>query len=307
MVCLLLLCSGLDCFAVQKQTVRYAEKDGTDLMLDHYISDSAAGQRGCVIFVFGGGFAAGARNSKWYVSFFEWLCDEGYDVFSIDYRLGLSKKYNDYGWKKGAFGLMQRYVKAIDWAIDDLFSATSYILSRADEWNIDKTRILACGSSAGAITCLTAEYRMCSGTAQENVLPKDFNYAGIISMAGAIQSMKGHPKWKSEPCPLMMFHGNADRNVPYKHMGFFGKGMWGSKYIARQMQKNDWNYYFYDARYRDHALASEPMTRNREQIREFLYNSVERKHPFHVHRVIDDQKYPKRKTHFSLATYLRQK
>lgn len=278
-----------------------------DLMLDHYISESVTGQRGCVIFVFGGGFAMGSRNSRGYVSFFEWLCGEGYDVVSIDYRLGLSKRYNNYGWKKGGLGLIKRYTKAIDWAIDDLFSATAFLLSHADEWNIDKTRILACGSSAGAITCMTAEYRMCSGMTLENDLPKDFNYAGIISMAGAIQSMNGHPKWKSEPCPLMMFHGNADRNVPYKHMGLFGKGMWGSKYIARQMQKKGWDYYFYDAQYRDHAMAGEPMTRNREQIREFLYNSVEKKHPFHVHRIVFNPKYPEIKTHFSALTYLKQR
>ncbi len=43
-----------------KQTLLYAVKDADSLFLDHYVAD-VEGQRPCMIFVFGGGFAVHER------------------------------------------------------------------------------------------------------------------------------------------------------------------------------------------------------------------------------------------------------
>lgn len=290
---------------MKKETVKFAEREGKDLFLTHYISETSS-TRGCVIFVFGGGFAFGSRDSRTYQSYFSWLCDNGYDVASIDYRLGLSREYNDYGWKHGAWGQLKRYQTSIEWARDDMLSATAFVLKNAAEWNVDSGKIIACGSSAGAITCLMAENAICNGDCA-GVLPSQFNYAGIISFAGAIFSMKGHPKWDSQPCPMMLFHGNSDRNVPYKRASMFRKGLWGSSYIVRQLKKNDWSYYFYDGTYQDHSLATTPMNDCRSDILSFLRSAVERKERLQIHNQVRNLSIPKRKTKFLPFIYLSQK
>jgi carboxylesterase type B len=42
-----------------------------------------------MIFVFGGGFVRGSRDHEGYLPYFKFLNDNGFDVVSIDYRLGL--------------------------------------------------------------------------------------------------------------------------------------------------------------------------------------------------------------------------
>ncbi|MDO4802092.1 MAG: hypothetical protein Q4A15_07990, partial [Prevotellaceae bacterium] len=66
--------------AANKETLKYADCEGKALYLDHYSNGDTVFSRGCVIFVFGGGFAAGSRDDKYYISYFDWLCENGYDV-----------------------------------------------------------------------------------------------------------------------------------------------------------------------------------------------------------------------------------
>ena len=52
------------------------------------------GKRPCMMFVFGGGFVGGQRDNELYTTYFDFLTSNGYDVVSIDYRLGLKKLGN---------------------------------------------------------------------------------------------------------------------------------------------------------------------------------------------------------------------
>ena len=73
---------------INKQTHLYAVKGADSLYLDHYIAP-VEGKRPCMMFVFGGGFVGGQRDNKLYAQYFEFLTKQGFDVVSIDYRLGL--------------------------------------------------------------------------------------------------------------------------------------------------------------------------------------------------------------------------
>ncbi|MBR7182653.1 MAG: alpha/beta hydrolase [Alistipes sp.] len=281
------------------ETYLYAEKEGEKLYLDHYPAIGVAGLRPCVIFAFGGAFARGTRADKEYLSFFEALTKAGYDVVSIDYRKVLAKGIDTKG-LKGAISTMQR---AVVYAAEDLISATKYLLDNAKDWDIDTTKIVACGSSAGAITALQAENMICNSAPHATIL-KEFNYAGVISFAGAIFSVSGKPKWQTAPCPIMLFHGNADSNVPYNKASAFGVGFYGSKSIYKQLEKMDIPYLFYSANYRNHEMAAFPMYTNINDIVGFIERYVVKGEKLQIFEEVDDAKYPKTKTRFSVKEYL---
>lgn len=302
---LFLMVYSFTCYAFNKETIQFSVKEGKTLYMDHYLGKSdSVSQKGCIIFVFGGGFSSGERDSKEYLSYFEWLNANGYDVASIDYRLGMSKEYDSYGWKKGVMGMVGRFTSAIHWACDDMISATLYILEHSKQWNIDVNNIVACGSSAGAITCLTVENMICN---EKTSLPRMFNYSAVISFAGAIYSTHSHPKWNNKPCPILFFHGNSDRRVPYKRAALFGKGLWGSSYIVKQLEKMNSPYYFYDAIYQTHSMAISPMNGNHTEIIEFLNFVSAKTKNIRIHKIVKDNSIPKRKTHFSPLIYVSQK
>lgn len=111
-----------------KQTLLYAVKDADSLFLDHYVAD-VEGQRPCMIFVFGGGFAGGERDNKQYIPYFEFMNDHGYDVVSIDYRLGL-KDVSGAG-DMSVREMVTLFNKSVRMAVEDLFSATLFVLGKA--------------------------------------------------------------------------------------------------------------------------------------------------------------------------------
>ena len=199
---------SLSSFALgQKQTYLYAVKGADSLYLDHYVSSKEA-MRPCMIFVFGGGFVRGERDNEGYLPYFEYLNDNGYDVVSIDYRLGLKDlATSGVGSMRDMIGKLNNTVNI---AVEDLFSATAFVLDNAREWGIDRDMIVTCGSSAGAITVLQAENALCNRKREATLLPEGFRYAGVISFAGAIFSLDGAPKWREKPAPVLMFHGSAD-------------------------------------------------------------------------------------------------
>ena len=96
----------------------------------------------------------------------------------------------------------------------------------------DPAKVFTAGSSAGAITVLQTEISVCNGV--QTALPEGFNFAGLISMAGAVCAL-GEPQWDTTPAPMLLFHGDADANVPFDHITVSGIGLFGSQFISRQM------------------------------------------------------------------------
>lgn len=259
---------------VHKQTFIYAVKGADTLRLDTYMAlPNTAGPKPCILFVFGGSFMRGRRDLPEYVSFYEHFARQGYAVVAIDYRLGLKdvqQKINPrHHLLKRLNAFTEYFEQAVTMAVDDLFDATRYVVAHADRWNVDADRITTCGSSAGAITVLQGEYALCNRSAQAAALPDAFRYAGVIAFAGAIFS-RGAMEWQTPPAPLLLFHGDADRNVPYNKLRFMRFGLYGSRQIALRLHALQSPCWLHTVENAAHEIASTPMQQHRAEIALFL-------------------------------------
>lgn len=266
---ILLLAVTLSGQTVRKETFSFAEKDGNELKMDIYSADSiATSPRPCLVFVFGGGFKEGSRDAELYHPFFDYFAKKGFIVASIDYRLGMK------GQKAPGLFNNKPIRNAIALAVEDLYSATNYLLKNADKLQIDTKQIIISGSSAGAITVLQGEYEVRDHLPAAKVLPADFRYAGVISFAGAIFSTEGLPSYNEPPAPTLFFHGSSDKLVPYNKMRFFKIGMFGSKSLVKRFRKEQYPYQFYNIEDVGHEVSEYPMQEFLPEIERFISDYV---------------------------------
>ena len=254
-------------------TYLFVQRDTCDLYLDVYnpakgSQTSINGKtKPTVVFMFGGGFIQGTRDDESYNDWFKMLTQHGYRVVSIDYRLGLK------GSNKVGIAQVNVLDKAIHMAVEDLFSATNFMIDNAESLGIDPSNIVISGSSAGAISVMQAEYEVCNRTSWASVLPADFNYAGVMSFSGAILSRKGKVKYAEAPCATLMLHGTADALVPYKQIAFFNLGFFGGGKLVERFKKFDYNYNMYHFIDYGHEIAGSMETTLDLQLK-FLENNV---------------------------------
>lgn len=226
-------------------TYLFAKRDTCDLYLDVY--NPAAGSettidgmdKPTIVFMFGGGFIQGTRDDQSYHHWFRKLTENGYRVISIDYRLGLK------GSTKVGVAQVNVLDKAIHMAVEDLFSATTFIIDNAETLGVNPSNIVVSGSSAGAISVMQAEYEIANRTKWASSLPDDFNYAGVMSFSGAILSREGKVDYKNRPCPTLMLHGTSDELVPYKQIAVFNLGFFGGGKLVERFAKFGYNYNMY--------------------------------------------------------------
>lgn len=270
-------------------TCLFAVKDTSSLYLDFYAPTGDrfldGQEKPAIIFVFGGGFTEGQRDRDYYLPWFQRMTEEGYAVFSIDYRLGMK------GVKAKGLKFVGAMDAAIHLAVEDLFSATNFIIEHASLFGVSPDKLVVSGSSAGAITSLQAEYEICNGTPVASVLPSGFNYAGVMSFAGAVMSFKGKLKYAKEPCPQLLLHGTADKVVVYKQIKIFRIGFFGSFKIAQRLRK--FGYVYNILRYKGHGhdIASHMAVTVTDQLR-FLETNVVRGVRRIVDSTIDDPDIP---------------
>ena len=257
-----ILCAAfctLSCHLSAQQTYAFVERD-TTLHLDFYPAQSPNGYT--VIHIFGGGFIGGYRANKFDADYCRQLADSGYNAVAIDYRLGL-KGVNNVGVTNIA-----PLENAIYMAVEDCSDAIRYLVENALKLGIDPKKIIIEGSSAGAITALMTDYARCNALTCASPLPQDWSPAAIVAYSGAIFSRQGKPKWgektfvrdsavvvQGDAAPTLMFHGTADKLVPYKKVQLGKLGFFGSSAIASQMEKLNLPYQIY--RYTDlgHEVA----------------------------------------------------
>jgi acetyl esterase/lipase len=252
-----------------KQTFVYAEKEGEELKLDLYRSDRITQlPRPCLVFVFGGGFKDGERDAELYNTYFNHFADRGFVVVSIDYRLGMK------GQKAPGIIGFKPLLNAIHLAVEDLYSATIYLLENAEALHIDPSQIIISGSSAGAITVLQADYMERDNHRLADMLPDDFRYAGVISFAGGIFSREGVPSYTQRPAPTLFFHGSADRLVPYNKTRLFHLGMFGTKSLTAKFREERYPYLFYSMEDMGHEVSEYPMNEYLPEIEQFINDFV---------------------------------
>lgn len=160
-------------------------------------------ERPAVVWVHGGSFSSGTKESPEIVDEATSLARKGYVTVSISYRLVSG----------GCPGSdVARCLIAIGHAREDAQTAVRFLRSQASEYGIDTDRIAIGGTSAGAITALNVGY------AGENPGPGD--HQGFSSSVRAVQSLSGAElnsggAIDADDAPALLFHGTTDRLVPY--------------------------------------------------------------------------------------------
>lgn len=274
------------------KTLKYARKDTTVLYMDIYrpaegsVTEIDGHRKPTILYVFGGGFMEGNKRDGTAMEWFRDLADAGYNVVAIDYRLGL----------KGVRGVTASEFsvlldKAIHLAVEDLFSATSYLIEHKDELGIDPSNIVVAGSSAGAITSLQAEYEICNRTACASILPEGFNYAGAMSFAGALLVHEGTLEYARKPCPTLMLHGTDDDLVPYSEIIYGGYSFSGLDALAKVFAKNGFDYRAYRYLDNNHTVAGF-MHYTLDLQKSFLERNVMSGQKLNVDALIEDPSLP---------------
>ena len=255
------------------ETYMFAKRDTCELFMDIYHPAKGSQttfngtEKPTVIFMFGGGFIHGTRDNESYHKWFKMMTENGYRIVSIDYRLGLK------GSNKVGVAQVNVLDQAIHMAVEDLFSATTFIIDNQDQLGIDPKNIVISGSSAGAITVMQAEYEISNRTHWTSVLPQDFNYKGVMSFSGAILSREGKVDFELEPCPTLMLHGTADKLVPYKQIKILWLGFFGGGKLVERFEKFGYNYNMYHFVDYGHEIAGSMETTMDLQLR-FLETNV---------------------------------
>lgn len=277
---------------VPYRTLRFAQKDTSALFMDVYkpaagsVTEIDGRRKPTVLFVFGGGFKEGNRRDGTAMEWFRDLTGSGYSVVAIDYRLGL----------KGVCGVTASEFtvlldRAIHLAVEDLFSATSYLIRHQEELGIDPSNIVLAGSSAGAITSLQAEYEISNRTVSASVLPDDFNYAGVMSFAGAVLIKGNVLEYSRKPCPTLLMHGTKDDIVPYEVISYGGYSFCGSSAVAKALADNGHDYHVYRYLGNNHTVAGF-MHFTLDLQKPFLERNVMSGHKLNVDALIEDPSLP---------------
>ena len=241
--------------AQTKTTYPFVERDST-LYLDVHKPAVARADKASVLAVFGGGFVVGKRDDKYQTALADSLVKRGFTVISIDYRLGLKDqaKLEEY---KGFFNIDNLFQYCIEIATEDCAEAVNWVVTHAEEIDIDPSKITLTGSSAGAITVLQLDYCRANGLPQASALPEGWKPAAVIPYAGGIMCRKRDLKYDTDPAPTMLMHGTKDKIVNFKGFGLpFSPKLYGSKTLDRRMKKQDIPHWFIRFEGIGHEVAS---------------------------------------------------
>lgn len=265
----------------------FAQRDTCQLFMSVYdpiegsVTSINGKQKPTILFMFGGGFIMGDRNDRSYLPWFHRYNENGYRVITIDYRLGLKGA--------GNIGLKSIDVvyNAIQIGIEDLFSATAFIIDNAEALGVDPSNIVISGSSAGAMIVMQAEWHLCNRSGHAGMLPKDFRYAGVMPFSGSIFSREGKIRYSVEPAPTLFFHGTNDKIVNYNKLVLFKNRIEGANALAKTFEKNGYNYNIYRFEGNQHEIAAAFLRTFEEQIR-FLETNVMKREKRIVDATVND-------------------
>ncbi|QXP69308.1 carboxylesterase family protein [Polaribacter sp. R2A056_3_33] len=254
----------------KEKTYTYHQlKDEESLKLNFYKPKKAKGKTPLLVYVHGGGFSGGSRNDKKSRDFAEEMVQYGYSVASISYRLTMKGK---------GFGCATNSslkIAAFNEVSKDISYAVKYLIAHKNKFKIDIDNIILVGSSAGAEAILNLAY-----VYDNKILNKNFKFAGIIAMAGAITSIDNITS--DNAIPTQLFHGVKDNLVPYyiashhycklASPGYLN--LFGSRAIANKLKAINKPYYLYSIKEGSHNWNSKPIYECTKEIIDFLYYDV---------------------------------
>jgi len=242
--------------------------------------------RPLIIFMFGGAFVGGSKESEDIVDLCTNYAKKGYVAAAIDYRLTTNLILNPSA---------EKAYEAVIKAIQDLRAAIRYFRMNDilyDDYRIDSDRIYVGGISAGAIASLNSVYMNNEEEALMLVTTEHLDELGglegdsgnpgysseahgIVNLCGAIGSLD----WIEQPDkPIVSMHGDQDTTVPYSDnsVTLFGLDVqvYGSYLINQTM--NDLGNYSALHTYvgEDHVPFTNSMSFETEFTTNFLYDVV---------------------------------
>lgn len=193
--------------------------------VDLYLPRNAAGPAPVLMYIHGGGWVGGNKEGN-VLRLLPYL-EMGWAVVNVGYRLG--------------------QVSPAPAAVEDCLCALRWVIRNAKEYNLDASRIVVTGNSAGGHLALTTGLtpasagldRQCPGTEPLSVAAV-INWYGITDVADLLDgpNMKTYAvQWlgsladrtdvarRVSPLtyvrqglpPILSIHGDADPTVPYQH------------------------------------------------------------------------------------------
>jgi len=225
-----------------------------------------------LVYVHGGGFARGTRDSQSTLEFCQYFAERGWATATISYHL--TRKGKGFGCEVP----VQEKIQTFNSSARNTHQAVKYLIDHNDKYPIDPDKIVLAGSSAGAEAVLQAAYWE---QTKAGILADDFQYAGVVSMAGAILDIN----WISEATaiPTQLFHGTCDPLVPYDQAphrycksgneGFMM--LFGAKAISDKIEDLDKSFYLVADCNGGHEWAGKPMRKGYiHLIEDFLTTDV---------------------------------
>ncbi|MBX3287672.1 MAG: alpha/beta hydrolase [Actinobacteria bacterium] len=158
-------------------------------------------RRPAIVWIHGGAFQVGDKNSAEIVDEANVFARKGYVGVSINYRLATS----------GCIGtITAACLQAIVDAKHDAQAAVRWLRANAATHGIDPARIATAGSSAGAITALNVGYGP-EDVGDSGNPGYDSTVAAAVSLSGQRILTRANPG----EAAALLFHGTADPLVPY--------------------------------------------------------------------------------------------
>ena len=216
-----------------RANITYGTYNNVENKLDAYLRRDATGPQPALIFIHGGGWVLGTKEAS-VMSIEPWL-EMGWNVFNVEYRLAK--------------------VSLAPAAVEDCLCALRFIADHAKDYNVDLSRVIVMGESAGGHLALTTGMipasagldKQCPGNGftapAAKELPKVaaiLNWYGITDLndmlsgpnerAYAVAWFGSMPNAQEvarrvspmtyvrrDLPPILTVHGDADPIVPYSH------------------------------------------------------------------------------------------
>ena len=220
-----------------KITLPYQAHNG--MAMDVYYPEEPRADNVCVLCLHDGVFADGSKDDEPQLKTIEALIRKGFIVISIEYTLYM-QKYREKikGMIKPWFYLrFSKYFRmSLMFAVVDCAMAIDCIYYCAEELEIDSSKIVLLGSSAGGIIALETD---CQRTSVfQRIVPYNWKPLAVIAFAGAItdSSLYGD---RSMPAPTLLVHGMKDKTVRFRYtlLSWIHNGLCGSDIVRERILK----------------------------------------------------------------------
>ena len=267
----------LSLFAQKKTTHTYAVKDGERLKLDIYTPKNLkkTDTLPVLLWMHGGSFSGGSRASQDDNNLVKYVANEqNFIGVSIDYRLlrkGVASGF-------GCDCTKDEKLETFKQAATDYLDAAKFLVDNYKKFQIDTTKIIAGGSSAGAEGVLNAVFMRDYFLSNKEAYA-DVSFAGVFSCAGAL--VDADYITETNAIPAVLYHGTDDRLVPFSNAphhycepirdGYLILD--GSKVVTDKLEEYNTSFYFNIVKGGGHEISAIPFY-DLEKIFEFFERTV---------------------------------